>query len=52
VHKNAAVLMIVILGCSEIDTKVSNVDIEPMGSDDCREMSEADGDTNSMLIMM
>jgi len=48
-HKNAAVSIITILDYLEVDTKVSNTDMEPMGSDDCRGMLEADGDTNGVL---
>jgi len=38
VCKNAVVLMIVILDCLEIDTKVSDVDIETTKSNNCREV--------------
>jgi len=44
--------MIVMLGCLEIDTEVSDAGMETVKSDGCREMSEADGDTNSMLATM
>jgi len=37
-HKNATVLMIVILGCSEINMEVSDADMETIDFDDCREM--------------
>ena len=50
--KNAVVPMIVMLGCLEIDTEVSDAGMETVKSDGCREMSEADGDTNSMLATM
>jgi len=48
-HKNVTVSIITILGYLEVDTKISNTDMEPMGSDDCRGMLEADGDTNGVL---
>jgi len=51
-HKNVAAPMIVMLGCSEIDMEVSNASIETADSDDCREMSRDDGDTNGMLAAM
>jgi len=50
-HKNAAAPMIVMLGCSEIDTKVSDADIKIMESDDCRGMLRDDGYVNSVLAM-
>jgi len=49
VCKNAAVLMIAMLGHSELNMGVSDAGIETMGSDDCRGMSRNDGDTNSVL---
>ena len=52
VYKNAAVLMIAMLGRSELDTEVSDVGMETMESNDCREMSRKDGDTNGMLATM
>ena len=48
-HINATVLMIVMLGCSEVDTEVSNTDMESMESNDCREMSKDNGDANNVL---
>ena len=48
-HKNAVVPMIVMLGYSELDTEVSDAGMETMESDDCREVSKKDGDTNDML---
>ena len=52
VHKNAATLMIVMLGCSELDTEVSDAGIETVKSDDCREVSKKDKDTNGVLAMI
>ena len=50
--KNATVPMIAMLGCLELNTEVSDVGMETMESNDCREMSRKDGDTNSVLAAM
>ena len=50
-HKNAAVPMIAMLGCSELDTEISDAGMETMESNDCREMSRKDRDVNSMLAV-
>ena len=50
--KNAAAPMIAMLGFSELNIEVSNIDMETMESNDCREMSRKDRDTNSMLAVM
>jgi len=47
--KNAAALMIVVLGHLELDTEVSDAGMETAESDDCREVSKKDGDTNGVL---
>ena len=39
------------LGYSELDTEVLDADMETTESDDCREMSRKDRDTNSVLAM-
>ena len=49
VYKNATAPMIVILDCSELDTKVSDAGMETVKSDDCRGMLRTDRDTNGML---
>ena len=49
VHKNAAAPMIVMLGYSELDTEVSDTDMETAESNDYREMSRNNGDANSIL---
>jgi len=46
---NAAVLIIVILDCSEIDMEISDTGIETTRFNDCREVSENDSDTSSVL---
>ena len=40
------------LGHSELDIEVSDASIETTESDDCRGMSEKDGDTNGVLAAM
>jgi len=50
--KNTAALMIVILGCSELDVEVLDTDIETVESNDCREMSRKNRDTNGVLAVM
>ena len=49
---NAAVSMIVVLDCSEIDTEVLDVGIEAAEFNDYREVSRDDGDVNSMLAVI
>ena len=51
VCKNAIAPMIAILGCSEIDIEVSDADMETVDSDDCREVSRDNEDTNDMLAV-
>ena len=41
--------MIVMLGYSELDTEVSDTDMETAESNDYREMSRNNGDANSIL---
>jgi len=47
--KNAAAPMIVMLDHLELDTKVSDADIETAESDNCRGMSRNNGDANGVL---
>jgi len=47
--KNAAALMIAMLGHLELDTEVSDADMETVESDNCREVSKKDGDANGVL---
>jgi len=51
VCKNAAALMIVMLGHSELDMEVLDADMETVESNDCRGVSKKDGDTNGMLAV-
>jgi len=48
-YKNAAVPMIAMLSHLEVDTKVSDTGMETTESNDCREMSRDNRDTNGML---
>ena len=50
-HKNTAVPMIAMLGRSELDTEVSDADMETTESNDYREISEKDRDANGVLAM-
>ena len=52
VYKNAAVPMIAMLSYSELDMKILDVDIETIGSDDCRGMFRKDRDANGVLAVM
>ena len=49
--KKAAVPIIVMLGCSELDMEVSDTGMETTESDDCRGMSRKNKDANGMLAM-
>jgi len=49
--KNAAVPMIAMLGCSELDTEVSDAGMETAESNDCRGVSKKDGDANGVLAV-
>jgi len=40
------------LGHSELDTEVSDAGMETMESNDCRGVSEKNGDTNGVLAVM
>jgi len=46
---NTTILMIVMLGCSKVDTEVLDIGIETMEPNDCREMSRDDEDANNVL---
>jgi len=52
VHKNVAAPIIVMLGCLEIDTEISDASMETMESDDCRGMSGSNRNTNGVLAVM
>jgi len=46
---NAAVPMIVVLSCLEVDTEISDAGIEAVESNDCREVSGDNRDANGVL---
>ena len=46
-----SMLMIVILSYLKVNIEVLSTSIETMGSDDCRELLENNGNTNSMLAI-
>jgi len=50
--KKAVIPMIAMLDHSEVDTTISNIDIETIESNNCREMSEDNKDANIVLAMM
>ena len=52
VCKNAAAPMITMLGYSELDMEVLDTGMETMESNDCRELSKRDRDTNGVLATM
>ena len=52
VCKNIVVLMIVMLDHLELNMEILDADMETMGSDDWREVSEDDRYANSMLAAM
>ena len=50
--KKAAVSMIVMLDCLELDMEVSDISIETVESNDCRGVSKKDRDVNGVLATM
>ena len=52
IYKNATVLIIVMLGHSKVNTKVSDIDVETTESDDCKELLVNDKDANGMLVII
>ena len=50
--KNAAAPMIVMLGCPELDTEVSDAGMETAESNDCRGVFRKNGDANGVLAAM
>ena len=51
VCRNAVAPMIAMLGCSELDTEVSDAGMETAESDDYRGVSKKDGDANGVLAV-
>ena len=52
VCRNAVVLMIAMLDCSEIDLEVPDIDMKTVESDDCKEVLENNRDANGILATM
>jgi len=52
VCKNATVPMIVMLGCLELDTEVSDAGMETTESDDCRGILRNDRDVNGVFVVI
>ena len=52
VYKNATVPMITMLSYSELDMKISDIDIETAGSNNCRGVFRKDRDANGVLAVM
>jgi len=48
-HKNTAAPIIAMLGCLELNMKVSEAGMETTESNDCRGMSKSNRDTNGIL---
>ena len=46
---NAITSIIVMLGCSKVDIKILNVNIETIEINNCRKVSDDNKNTNSML---
>ena len=49
VCKNTVAPIIVMLGCSKLNTEISDIGMETVKSNNCREVSKKDGDTNGVL---
>ena len=52
IYKNTVVLMIVMLGYSELNIEVSDIDIKTTESDNYRGLSKDDRDTNGVLAVI
>ena len=50
--KNAIVLMITMLGCSEVNIKILNANMKTVEFDNCREISENNRNTNNILVII
>ena len=49
---NATALITVMLDCSEVNTEISDAGMKTVESNNCREMLEDNGNTNSTLATM
>ena len=52
IYKNAAVPMIAMLSCLELDIEVLDTGIKTMKSNNCRELLKDDRDANGMLAII
>ena len=50
--KNTAVLIVVMLGCLEVNIEISDTGMETVESNDCREMLGDDEGTNGVVAVM
>jgi len=50
--KNAAALIVVMLGCSKVNIKISDIGMETTEFNDCREMLGDNEDINGVLAAM
>jgi len=51
-YKNIAVSMIIILGYLEVDTKILNIDMKIIRSNNYKELLDDDENVNSVLVTM
>jgi len=51
-YKNIAVSMIIILGHLEVDTKILNIDMKIIRSNNYKELLDDDENVNSVLVTM
>ena len=51
-YKNTTAPMIAMLGCLEVNTKISNIDVKTVGSNNYKEVLEDNRDTNCILVVI
>ena len=51
IYKNATAPIIIMLDHSELDTEVSDADMETVEPNDCKEMSRSNRDANNVLAI-
>ena len=51
-YKNTVAPMITILGCSKVDTGISDTDMKTTESNNCRGISGNDRDANGVLVII
>jgi len=52
IYKNAVVPIMIMLGHSKVNIEVSDTDVKTTESDDYKELSGDDGDTNGVLAII